>query len=601
MYSALKNIQILVSLLKAKGISNIVLSPGGSSIPLIRSIEDDDYFCCHSVVDEGSAAFYAIGIAQAVNKPVAVVCTSGTAASNYAAGVTEAYYRNVPLVIITADRNIYMLNQLQTQKIDQMTIFRDICRKSVNLPHVRNEIEFNFCERLINEALLELDHHGQGPVHINIPTMNGQSRNIVKTLPRVRNIRRISYTDAFSVWEGVYSELRGYKRILVICGQSNGYTDDEIETMRWFEQNYPCVFCGDYLANLPLDHLINNYPITESMNLDDFNKVLPDLVITFGHNLAGETIKFHLQNHSGEIPHWSIVGNGKIIDAFRSLEIVFECTPEQFFSKVRSYGLGEPANRSYYQVWKGLADKIHFDRVPYSNFLVAQKLTEIVPENAQVHLAILNSTRHPQYFRFRKGVKVYSNIGALGIDGCLSTFLGQAITTDELSFLLIGDLSFLYDLSATTIDYIRSNVRIILVNNGGGGEFHIILTKEQAPDIDKHIAAGHNISVRDWIQSIGFEYYSAKDEKSLDEGMHKLLEKTGKPAVLEVFTDVQEDGRVTRELKARFKSYDSRRKWKDGIKGLAVHVIGANNTQKALSLLKKRRARKVTNEYRARN
>jgi 2-succinyl-5-enolpyruvyl-6-hydroxy-3-cyclohexene-1-carboxylate synthase len=215
MYSNFFNVQILIALLKEYGIHDVVLSPGGSDIPMIHSIETDDFFCCYSVVDERSAAYFAMGVAQQKNKAVACVCTSGTAVCNYVPGITEAFYQNVPIVAITCDKNPNYQGQLETQKIDQKNILDGVVKKSVDLPFLNNEEAVWLCNRLVNEALLETSHHGKGPVHINIPIVGATDIYNCEKLPPQRVIR---YGDIHSefFWDDTVKKLHSYQIIMVV-------------------------------------------------------------------------------------------------------------------------------------------------------------------------------------------------------------------------------------------------------------------------------------------------------------------------------------------------------------------------------------------------
>ena len=220
MNSSFRSVQILVDLLKQYHISNVVLSPGGSDIPLIHSIETDDFFTCYSVVDERSAAYFAMGVAQQTQKPCACVCTSGTAVCNYLPGVTEAFYQSVPVLAITADKNPYFQGQLEIQKIEQSNIFNGVIKKSVSLPVVENENDEWLCNRLVNEALLELTHHGAGPVHINIPIVGRTDIYDNKKLPPERKIEWINLENDAKTWERFASKLAGCRRVLFVIGQN---------------------------------------------------------------------------------------------------------------------------------------------------------------------------------------------------------------------------------------------------------------------------------------------------------------------------------------------------------------------------------------------
>lgn len=221
MYTDLKSYQLIISLLKQYGITHCVLSAGSRNVPFVHSIEEDPEFHCYSVVDERSAGYFALGLAQELNEPVVISCTSSTATCNYWPPVAEAFYQGVPIVVLTSDRDPAMLGQWEDQMIDQVGMYDRHVRKSVNLPIINSRDDEIYCQRLINEALLELNHHGTGPVHINIPSKTYNNSFPLKELPKAQKINRIGMEDSKTVWEEKIEKLKSAKRILVTCGQNS--------------------------------------------------------------------------------------------------------------------------------------------------------------------------------------------------------------------------------------------------------------------------------------------------------------------------------------------------------------------------------------------
>ena len=443
MNSNVRSIQILIDLLKQNGISDVVLSPGGSDIPLIHSIETDTWFNCYSVVDERSAAYFAMGIAQEKNKATACICTSGTAVCNYLAGITEAYYQNVPILAITADKNPYFQGQLETQKIDQSGIFNGVIKKSVDLPIINTEEDEWLCNRLVNEAILALYHHGTGPVHINLPIVGRTDLYNDKILPRERIISIINYEKDNEVWKQYSKIIEDTKRILIVIGQNVRFNENDIKVLNKFHQKTNCVYSIEHLSNLSCEGCVSTYPVSEINDRSSLEKLVPDLVISIGNNLAAYNLKPFLRRHFKTVVNWLINQSGDVRDAYKCLTTIFECEYIDFFK--RMCGLLPDNNlidQSYENLWKNEAAKIKISGFDFSNMYVASKVASVIPENSILHLAILNSTRIMQYFRLKDNIRTYSNVGALGIDGCLSTFAGQAAATSELAFLIIGDLSF---------------------------------------------------------------------------------------------------------------------------------------------------------------
>ena len=221
MYTELKTYQIIIALLKKYGITHCVLSAGSRNVPFVHSIEEDPDFHCYSVVDERSAGYFALGLSQELNQPVVISCTSSTATCNYWPPVAEAFYQGVPIVVLTSDRDPEMLGQWEDQMINQVGMYDRHVRKSVNLPIINNRDDEFYCQRLVNEALLELNHHGTGPVHINVPMKSYNNSFNIKTLPEVTKIDRLCLDDADDLWKEKIEKLKKAKRILVTCGQNS--------------------------------------------------------------------------------------------------------------------------------------------------------------------------------------------------------------------------------------------------------------------------------------------------------------------------------------------------------------------------------------------
>lgn len=587
MYSSIKSVTILIALLKEYGISNIVLSPGGSDIPIIHSIQIDPFFQCYSVVDERSAAYYAMGLSQSLNQPVACVCTSGTSVCNYLPGITEAYYQHVPVVAITADKNPVFQDQLETQKIEQKHIFNGVVKHAVDLPVVRSEQDEWLCNRLVNEALLAMRHHGTGPVHINIPVVGNQNAYNCQVLPKERKIDIVSPADGSEVWEKRKEELRKYKRILVVVGQGITFDENDISVMNAFFRAYGCVYAVENLSNLDCEGCINTYPISEILSGQVLNGLKPDLIISLGNNLAAYLLKETFRESYKTIDNWLISDWGEIRDTFKCLKIVFECTPAYFFRRMVEYSGNMNASKEYYDMWKTICDEIRIPAFSFSNMYVAQKLASIIPENSILHTAILNSTRTMQYCKLAKGVKSYSNVGALGIDGCFSTFAGQAAASKELAYLLIGDLSFFYDMNAATIRSISNNVRVILLNNFGGAEFHVY--DHNVEQIDQYVCAEHKRCAGAYMKSMGFECYTASSIEEFDKAIDKSAQPSERPLFIECFSDMHEDARIIKEFYQQNRTYFTSEKDRmiGAAKKIGKTLLSDNQIAMAKNLIRK--------------
>lgn len=547
-YTVHKNVQIIISLLKQYGISHIVFSAGTRHIPLAFSIENDPFFHCYSIVDERSAAFFALGLIEKSGEPVAIACTSGTATCNYVSAVNEAYYQQLPLVVLTSDRNPYYLNQQEEQMVTQYNLFSDAVKKSVNLPIVRDEKDAVYCTRLVNEALLELKHREAGPVHINFPIDDnypepmGTFKLKEMDLPKVRKIERISVESEDLIWDDLAYKLK-HSRTMIIYGQDKPADNVRLEAMRLFAESFNCIYATDILSNVGGKYCIDMGTALKVVDLS--GDLMPTLIITMnGASISGIKARFKDKG----IEHWHISKEGMVSDVFRSQTAIIECSVEYFLKRLGS--LADKQDNTYYEKWEKaiFAGQVHdsFDiEVEYSGTYLIQQFMKTIPKSSLLHLANSNSVRIASMFQVDPSIEVYCNRGTCGIDGSMSAFIGQAqVSLNQLCFLIIGDLSFFYDMNALWNRYIGANIRILLHNNFGGAIFHAPFYKqvEEFPNIDRHIAAGHDTQARAWAEARGFKYLSAHNKSEVCKELPVFMDSSEKqPILFEVFTEMETD------------------------------------------------------------
>ena len=563
MYSSLKNIQILVALLKKYNIRHIVISAGTRHTPFVRSVEFDNFFTTYSIVDERSASFFAIGLIEKLRQPVAIVCTSGTAAANYVSAANEAYYQELPLLILTADRNHYYMFQQEEQMIPQEELYAQVCKKVVTLSHVRDEKDFWYYSRICNEALLALEHGQKGPVHINFivetdyPIQQGIVDFSEKQLPEIKKINMLTLESTSNQWNEIVSKLEKSK-ILIIYGQKGQLTNKEKDAIDVFAKKFNCAISTDLLSNYSGDYTINTFCLMRLLNDDEFKGLIPDIVITINANTVSE-IKTRLLRFKDKFEHWHISAKGEVSDPFKILSDVIACSPTIFFEKVNSLSNHE-SNHEYFKNWAtetkkyGNNGNLNETKLEYSAMYATQQFIKRIPENTLLHIANSNSIRLANYFTLNKNIEVYGNRGTHGIDGSMSAFIGQASITDSNCYLLIGDLSFFYDMNALWNNYIGNNIRIMVVNNYGGAIFHTYPNKNNMPSLDQHIAAEHHTSIQEWVTSRGFEYLSAHTFNEFNENIDSLfVSKSEKPIIMEVFTDKEIDATQIKEILTPYK------------------------------------------------
>ena len=532
MYTIVENARITIALLKAHNIRHIVLSPGGSNIPIVQGVQDDPFFECYSVVDERSAMYVAIGIYLQTGEPVATSCTSAQATRNYIPGLTEAYYKHVPILAITMSKHPKFLGQEYMQCPVQTSLPIDAVKKSFNLPIINSDDDRQLCIRVANEAILELTHHSLGPVQLNLEALDSETWILDEhlTLPNPRIIRRYNFVE-----DTDFSFLKG-KKILIVVGEHRPFSEKEISAIEAFASSYDVAIYSLHLSNYHGRYAINGERCLLCSTYDYYNEVLnPDIVITIG-GITGDYVLFNkfTQFSTSKTEVWRVATDGDVVDTYGKLTRIYEMTYESFFKKL---SLDTPLEEhSYYQGWYNSLVDLEDIELPFGNVYAAQQLHNVLPSNSILNFAILNSLRSWMHFDIDPSIICYSNVAAFGIDGCLSTLLGQSFCTNKLCFLITGDLSFYYDMNSLAIRHISNNVRILLINNNGGAEFKLNTIHEQT-DVSRYIAADdHFKNGQAWAESNNFLYLSASNKNEFVKNKHSFLGKSTKPILFELFT-----------------------------------------------------------------
>lgn len=575
MYSAERNVQILLALFKAHGIKKMVLSPGSANASFVASAQADGDFELYSCVDERSAAYIACGLAEESNEPVVICCTGATASRNYMPGLTEAFYRKLPIVAVTATRPIVWLGQHRDQLIDRTVIPNDIAVKSVHLPIVENDDTAWECNLKVNDALLELMRNGNGPVHINLTTSYSIDFSI-KSLPSERVIRRYHSGDHLpQIPSG---------SVAVFVGAHSVWSNALREYVDTFCEHYNAVVFYDQTSNYS-----GKYGIPCGMfDIAGFPYVNVDFMI-------------HLGNISASWPTvpkqvWRVNIDGEIRDTYRRLTSVFEMREEDFFKYYCEIGSGyhitqfEKWNAAYNNL---LASMISDDeKMTFSSLWIAQNLHDRLPDNAVVHYGILNSLRCWNCYRINKSIRGYSNTGGFGIDGGVSTLIGASLCDQEkLYFGIFGDLAFFYDMNSLGNRHVGSNVRIMVANNGLGGEFKNALGNVQRAGLgnsaNEYIAAyGHYGEkspelVNHFAQDLGFKYLRADSKDSFKKAVDEFVspERQSKPLLLEVFLNDYEDVEAISLLQAKGSIYECDSGVFGKAKKLAKGILGDDSVK----------------------
>lgn len=538
-YTDERNVQILISLLKQWGLCQVIVSPGTTHGTFVRCAQIDPFFKMYSCVDERSAAYMACGMAAESGKPVIIACTQATASRNYLPALTEAYYRKLPVIAITGAREEADIGSLMPQVIDRRTVPNDVCVMSVNIPVVKDAVDERFCEIELNKAFAAMKlKNGGGPIHINLESRYSLNFG-VRQLPLARKIPTYTAEDELPAIEAV--------RVGVFVGAHN----------RWSERltNAVDAFCEKYNAVVLCDHTSNykgKYGTVFTLQANQYHyksKVANmDLLIHIGNVSPNYYAIINLK----PAQVWRVNPDGNYADLFHNLSGVFKMTEEIFFENYISLDMKAPPSKE--KLWE-TAQEEHtavlnaIPDLPFSNLFCCQKIAALLPQDCVLHFGRSNSSRSINMFDIDSSITAYSNVGGCGIDGSISSCIGSALASPEkLHFLILGDLSFFYDINSLGNRHIKNNIRILLVNNGLGVEFKVgfnflrLFEKDTNPYMaaEGHFGSKSPDLVRHWAEDLGFEYLTANDKLSFKQNLARFvspMEETDKPMIFEVFTE----------------------------------------------------------------
>lgn len=533
LYSNDKATQILLSLLKAHGIRKVIASPGTTNIALVASMQYDPWFQMYSSVDERSAAYIACGLATESGEPVIITCTEATASRNYFPGLTEAYYRKLPILVITGTHGNRIVGHLHAQSLDRSTQPKDTIRYSININKIKDVEEEWLTTININKAILELKRYGGGPVHINLQEATGAGYD-TKTLPHVRKINRITLADTFP-------SIQESESVIIFIGSHRPFSVEETKAIEQFCEIHNGVVFVDQTSGYHGKYKVFNALL--GCQNDQRKMQHPDLIIHLGE-VSGEIYNTY---HIFAKQTWRVNEDGEIRDLFKSLTYIFEMNELSFFHCYLKKDIKRKMELYpyFHKTYEELLAKI--PELPFSNIWIAQQMHKLLPLNSRLHVSIFNSLRSWNFFETDNSILSNCNVGGFGIDGALSTIIGASLVSpNKTHFGIVGDLAFFYDMNALGNRHVSSNIRILLVNNGKGTEFRNYdhPASQWGEDADLYIAAGGHFGcqsatlVKNFAENLGFEYLSASCKREFLQQKNYFLttEKLSKPIIFEIFT-----------------------------------------------------------------
>lgn len=552
MTSDKKNISLLADIFIKSGLTDIVISPGSRNAPIILSFANRAEINAFSIVDERSAAFFALGLALNSKKTVAIACTSGSAVLNYASAISEAYYQKIPLLVITADRPSYMIDIGDGQTIRQKDVFNNYIKKSYQLPLIiEAKYEFEETERLINEALNHCVFPQAGPVHINIPfdepIYNTTEESISGRLLQFEN-KRVTIPE--SKLKEIATGWNNSCKVMIIIGQSPANYELN-STLADISKNKNTIVLTETTSNLYCDGTIDTIDnIISTIENNEVESFKPEILISYGGQVVSKMIKNFLRKNKPSV-HWHISPSGENMDTYFSLTEVIKSDEFSFFNSIKKFL--NPIDSDYHDHWQERKIKVdkkkeeYLSGIGYSDLKVFENILNQLPDNSVLHLGNSTPVRYSQLFGTKKDINYNSNRGVSGIDGQVSTAAGYAYNSSRLNILITGDLGFLYDSNGLMNKYLRPNLKIIVINNSGGGIFKFIAGPDTNPNLEEFFVTKHNWNAKHICKTFGVFYLKAENINELNRYLPTFLSSNKGPALFEIFTPYEINGEVLRD------------------------------------------------------
>jgi 2-succinyl-5-enolpyruvyl-6-hydroxy-3-cyclohexene-1-carboxylate synthase len=549
MYPKKELAQIVISACNQFQIDTVVISPGSRNAPLTIGFSNHPEIQSMSIVDERCAAFFALGIAQQTQKPVAVVCTSGSALLNYYPAIAEAFYSNIPLIIISSDRPRHLIDIGDGQTIRQENVFKNHILFSANLIEDDSQKEFNM--NLIAEAL-QTAIVKKGPVHINVPldeplyeTVDELEeftfRTVTSSAVEKSLNSQVDFNELSKIWNTSTKKM-------ILAGVN--FPDEKLQLLlNQFEEDHSVIILTETTSNVSSKKTINSidqliFPIT----IDDFIDFKPEVLLTIGGMVVSKKIKQFLRTHQ-PTHHWH-VGELSSMNTYGCLSEFIQENPNTFLEKLISHS--DTFESDYQQKWflekekRAEKHQEYLNHVAFSDLKAFELVLKSIPTNSQLQLGNSSIIRYSQLFDVNDSLRVFCNRGTSGIDGSTSTAIGAAFAVKEQTVFITGDLSFFYDSNALWNAYIPTNFRIIIINNGGGGIFRFIPGPKSTNALD-YFETPHQLTAEHLSKMYNFDYHCASTIQNLGTQLKDFHKTSDRPKIIEVFTDKEVNEKVLKE------------------------------------------------------
>lgn len=569
----LQPIYDIAEICSQKGIKEAVLCPGSRCAPLTSALVAHPKINTRTFSDERSAAFIANGIAMADGHPVVLVCTSGSAAYNFAPAVAEAFYQHIPLIVLTADRPKEWIDQLDGQTIQQKNIYGSHVKKYYELPHdYEHKDNVWYINRCVNEAINLSQQFPKGPVHINIPLREplypAQGETIQFT-PKVRitelveNSTQVSVTDL----QTLKSTFNASNKVLIVAGQQAADTT-LASTLQTFSKQHHIPVIADIISNLhSLPNSITHADAMLGQCKPDNKKALqPDLLITFGKSIISKNVKIFLRNYQPTI-HWHIQPQGEVADTFQSLTTIIPTTSLSFFQQfsevISKTGFEGQKRENFYRLWEAeehrtaRTTKTFFSTPQLNEFSLVNEIIRTAPQPSHLHLSNSMAVRYANFIGLsedKNEIKVFANRGTSGIDGCTSTAVGHSLASGVPTVLITGDMAFFYDRNAFWHNYKLPNLRIVVLNNHGGAIFGMIDGPSQLQEADEYFITHQKLTARSVALEYDFDYLKLDSLKKLKNLLKDFFDFDGRTKILEIEATAKDAKVIVDNFKKQIKS-----------------------------------------------
>ncbi len=544
----------LVAICAKKGIENAILSPGSRCAPLTLAFARHPDIHSRTVPDERSAAFMALGMAQQLEKPVVLVCTSGSAALNYYPAIAEAFFQQVPLLILTADRPPEWIDQYDGQTIFQSEVYGKHVKKSFQFPDsFTHEEEVWHAGRIVNEAINLSKQFPAGPVHINIPLREpfypeGEEKLAFPENPKLINLDQGTPYLSEETLKKLENRLRATKKLLLIAGQHR--PDARLqEELNQLSKKLKVVVVTDTISNMQSDqtitlhdHWLADEHLTQALE--------PDLILSFGKSVISKSLKLFLRK--AQAPHWHIQQDGEAKDTFRQLNRVLTTSPLVFLKWLNQHLATQ--DTAYFLSWLALEKSVQealrgvFEEVGFGEYKALNGVLKKIPPFSKIHLANSMAVRYVNFLGNRNQ-EIICNRGTSGIDGSNSTAVGCTFTTKDPVTLITGDVAFFYDRNAFWHNYSMPNLRIVLLNNHGGGIFRLIDGPSRQPELQEFFETKQKLTAQHLATEFGFFYVKISNQSELEAALSDFYSPSVQPKILEIETSSPQNATLLDQIK----------------------------------------------------